>query len=186
MAAPPNWRASAASATIRSIVSRFDPLAAFPDEIRVSTERTDLVYFRLSGLFAIHGTAPPKLTALTELNLPAEKITVCRGGLAELSELVQGEVLSPVYSLQLGGPPAIPSGLVYVRFAEGVSAEERQPQMNGAGYSIETVPIYAPHTAWVRATSREIADSLSGIEGLEQLADLENVEPQMLTESSRR
>lgn len=45
---------------------------------------------------------------------------------------------------------------------------------------------YVPQAAWLRAPSGDIAAALAGLSRLEQLADVENVEPQMLMESVRR
>lgn len=45
---------------------------------------------------------------------------------------------------------------------------------------------YAPQAAWLRAPAGDIADALAGLPRLEQLPDVENVEPQMLMESVRR
>lgn len=45
---------------------------------------------------------------------------------------------------------------------------------------------YAPQAAWLRAPSGDMADALAGLSRLEQLPDIENVEPQMLLESVRR
>jgi len=86
----------------------------------------------------------------------------------------------PVYVLQPGGTPAVPTGLVFVRFKEGVKPNERTRDIEKAGYEIEQTLDYAPEAAWLRAKSGEIADALKGIDKLARIADVENVEPQML------
>ena len=86
----------------------------------------------------------------------------------------------PVYVLQPGGTPAVPTGLVFVRFGSGVKPVDRLQDLEKAGYEIEQTLDYAPEAAWVRAKSGDIADALTRIDDLEKIADIENVEPQML------
>jgi hypothetical protein len=45
---------------------------------------------------------------------------------------------------------------------------------------------YAPHTAWVRATSGRTADALGHLDALGELPGVEHVEPQMIGEAARR
>jgi hypothetical protein len=94
--------------------------------------------------------------------------------------------MTPVYRLEPDGPLAVPTGKVFVRFKEGVEAETRRAEIEGAGYEIIQTPPYAPSSAWVRSAGGDIARSLSDIEALEKLADVENVEPQMLVERAQR
>jgi hypothetical protein len=98
----------------------------------------------------------------------------------------QAGSLIPVYGLEPSGLPAVPTGQVFIRFAEGIKAEERRQEINQAGYEIVQSLSYAPQAAWLRARSDDIADALAEISKLEQLPDVENVEPQMLKESARR
>ncbi|NJR61239.1 MAG: hypothetical protein HC769_21845 [Cyanobacteria bacterium CRU_2_1] len=95
-------------------------------------------------------------------------------------------MFSPVYSLRSGDSFMVPTGLVFVRFAEGVPAESHQDAIEQAGYKINEIPPYAPHAAWVYAQSGEIADALSQLSKLEAIPDVENVEPQMLMQRSHR
>lgn len=55
-----------------------------------------------------------------------------------------------------------------------------QEAIKQAGYEITNSLPYAPHAAWVSAQSGNILDVLVGISRLEAIADVENVEPQML------
>jgi hypothetical protein len=75
----------------------------------------------------------------------------------------------------------VPTGQIYIRFAEGVAADSRRREIERAGYEIVKTTQYTPHTAWLKSTSGDIAQALSNIHALEGLADVENVEPQMLT-----
>ncbi len=94
--------------------------------------------------------------------------------------------LSPVYTLHPGGSMAVPTGQVFIRFADGVNVEERREEIETAGYKIAQKLDYAPNAAWLRASSGSIAEALSGIDKLQKLKDVENVEPQMLMHAPRR
>ena len=113
-------------------------------------------------------------------------IAVFQGEPGEAAEASQAGSLTPVYGLQPSGLPAVPTGQVFIRFAEGVKAEDHRQEINQAGYELVESPVYAPQAAWLRAQSGDIAEALVGIPRLEQLPDVENVEPQMLKESVRR
>lgn len=76
--------------------------------------------------------------------------------------------------------------MVFVRFTEGVTADERAEEIRRAGYEISERIDYAPNAAWLRADSRSIVDALKRIKALEQMPGIENVEPQMLMASARK
>jgi hypothetical protein len=63
---------------------------------------------------------------------------------------------------------ADPSARVFVRFAEGRVAADAGAALRAAGYEIERVPAWAPHTAWVRphATTPPDPDALARIPGV--------------------
>jgi hypothetical protein len=86
----------------------------------------------------------------------------------------------PVYALAPGGEPAVPSGLILVRFREEIAANSRSTNLEAVGFVIRRVLSYAPHAAWVESRSSDIAAALAGIHRLELLPDIQNVEPQML------
>ncbi|HEY6425157.1 MAG TPA: hypothetical protein VIY28_18330 [Pseudonocardiaceae bacterium] len=97
-----------------------------------------------------------------------------------------GAAIAPVYRRTPGGGWAVPTGRVLVRFAAGESADQHREDLADAGYVIDEVLRYAPHAAWVRARSGDLADALTRIARLAELARVENVEPQMVSEVSRR
>lgn len=152
----------------------------------MSTERPDLRYVRLPGYFAVHGRVSESWASAVVLRLDDGRIAVCRGDPGTRPEGGESLVVSPVYALGPEGPPAVPTGLVFLRFREGVRAEERRAAIARAGYTVRQIISYAPHAAWVEASSGKIADALSGIPKLEALPDVANVEPQMLSERVRR
>jgi hypothetical protein len=90
------------------------------------------------------------------------------------------EDVRPVYRIEPGGHPAVPTGRVFVRLREGEPANERNDDFARAGYVIENIPAWAPHTAWLRPASGGIVAALNGMERLRSLTDVENVEPQLL------
>jgi hypothetical protein len=86
----------------------------------------------------------------------------------------------PVYVLSSGGQPARPTGRVLVRFADPAALVRHRKDIEAAGYIIEEVLSYAPQAAWVRAASGDPAEALGAISALERMAEVEEVEPQML------
>jgi hypothetical protein len=134
----------------------------------------------------VHGAVRANLAEKTVFSLDAEGISVCRGDAPEQLEAQQDSVLTPVYRSSPDGPLVVPTGAVFIRFSSQTRAADRAAELAGLGYEIMSVPAYAPHTAWVRAASGDIADALSGLDRLALLADLDNVEPQMLGRSQAR
>lgn len=169
------------------MASEKDPFSKFPSEIRSGTKRSAPVYTRLPDLYAVHGAPASRL--------PSEVPILVMGEGEEHIEIFRGEAekqknaaaqIGPVYTLRPDGPPAVPTGRVFIRFKEGVSVETRLGAIEQAGYQIAQSLDYAPHAAWLRARSGEIADALRQIPMLEQIADVENVEPQMLMRKANR
>lgn len=161
-------------------------LAAFPTRVRASSARADLWYERVPGLYAVHGRIPDALRTSAVLVLNDGAIAVLRGSPDRNAAGPGLAAMTPVYALQPNDPPAVPSGLVFVRFAEPVTVEARSDHLNRAGYTIAELLPYAPHAAWVRASEGGIAASLAGLPRLVVLPDVVSVEPQMLHESVRR
>lgn len=164
-------------------MARDDPFGDFPQRVRVSLEQRDVFYAVVPGLFALHGGRAAPAGKETVFSFEDEGIVVCRGP-APGGAAAQNA--SPLYALGSGGSPAVPTGLVLVRFAERIRAESQHDALARAGYEIREVPPYAPHTAWVRAARGGLAASLSGIGRLEEMQDVVNVEPQMLRRAGRR
>jgi hypothetical protein len=92
----------------------------------------------------------------------------------------------PVYRRRPSGDLVVPTGRVLVRFGPGQRVEEHRSELSAAGYTIDAVLSYAPHTAWVRATSGRTADALGHLDALGELPGVEHVEPQMIGEAARR
>lgn len=157
-------------------------IARVPRRLPVSKLRPGLHYELADDLIATRSDQPS--TAPTPL-MQSDEITVqpvshvLRTGLGNAT-------VAPVYRRTPGGGLAVPTGRVLVRFAAGESADERREDLANAGYVIDEVLRYAPHAAWVRARSGDIADTLTQIGHLLELGRVENVEPQMVSEVSRR
>lgn len=169
------------------MASEKNPLSKFPREVRSRTQRPVTVYTRLPDHYAVHGPRPDRP--------PSENPVLAMGEGEDRIEIFRGEAvkqknsrgkIGPVYTLQPGGAPAVPTGRVFIRFKEEIPVEERLQEIEQAGYEIAQRLEYAPHAAWLRARSGEIADALTDIPALEQIADVENVEPQMLMQRANR
>ncbi|HYG81143.1 MAG TPA: hypothetical protein VD861_12180 [Pyrinomonadaceae bacterium] len=159
-------------------------LQQFPERLRAGTERPGTFYTRVPGYYAVHYGREEAGTADAVMTLKEEGIAVYRG---EPDESRRGTAsVTPVYQLQPSGSFAVPTGKVYIRFAEGVEAATRRDEIKRAGYEIIKTSPYAPHTAWLQSVSGSTARALSNIHVLESLADVENAEPQMLTAREQR
>lgn len=160
-------------------------LAAFPEQVRASTERPDVLYHKQPASAVHHRPAgTPAPGAAFVLN--DGEIAVYPGD-APISELDSpGIAVTPVYGQRSSPVRAVPTGQVFIRFRESVNLDTRRNQIAEAGYEISQSLAYAPHAAWLRAKSGNAADALNHLAQLERLPDVENVEPQMLRERGTR
>jgi hypothetical protein len=152
----------------------------YPQRVRFSTEHPDVLYER-SNAYALHYSQPDSAPREADLILEDGTIAIFPRE-AALAHHSPDTEISPVYRLEPGQVMAVPTGKVLVRFSQGTIATEHDATLQEAGYAIESSPPYAPHTAWVRAQSGDIAEALSNIPKLESIAAIENVEPQMIVE----
>lgn len=131
------------------------------------------------GYYAVHGgrRGPPAEGAVLVLN--EGEIAVFRGHPPETPQV------GPVYAAPKG-PLAVPTGVIFIRFTEGVSAAERRTDLERLGFELVQVPAYARHAAWVRLGHGDIAAALARISDLAALPGVQNVEPQMLMAVSHR
>ena len=162
------------------------PFSEFPERIRASSERPHLSYVRLPEHYAIHGPLPAHLAPSVLLHLNDQSIAVYQGTPDERLMQDNSLAITPVYSLEPSGPPAVPTGLVFLRFKKGIKAEEQHQTLASMGYTITDIPLYALHTAWVRCKSGDIAAALTNLPSLETLSVVVNIEPQMITKRALR
>ncbi len=166
-----------------------DYFSEYPEQIHVGSDansglrlRTAVSYTRKPGYFAIHYNQPSTVPAGAILKLNDGAIAVFPGE----PNQSESNKLSPIYTIQPNGSLAVPTGLVFIRFAEGVDVESQRGVINRAGYEVAQTLSYAPHTAWLRGQSGNIADAIARIPQLKAIPNVENVEPQMLMERSLR
>jgi len=162
----------------------------YPQQIRFGTEQSAVLYSRKSGYYAVHYKQPGTVAPGAVLQLNDGAIAVFQGEPDESENAIRlastTGTLGPIYTLQTDGTLAVPTGLVFIRFVEGVEVELHREAIKQAGYEIAQSLSYAPHAAWLRAQSGNILDALVGISKLEAIPNVENVEPQMLMERVQR
>lgn len=144
-------------------------LASAPSKLRHSTEQPDVAYTLADDVVATHPSEDD-----------GNDISV-----AAVADAPDDEAVGPVYR-KPGGEIAVPTGRALVRFADSDRAEDHREDIAAAGFDLEQPLSYAPQAAWVRASSGKITDTLSGLEQLERLPGVQNVEPQLITEAARR
>jgi len=156
----------------------------FPDNIRYSAKHRDLTYSRMRGYYALRPEPGTKASghALIVLDDGTE---VYKGDPSEAG-VMGNAILAPIYRLQPSGALAVPTGLVFVRFKDQVPVESHREEIEQDGFEIAQTLDYAPNAAWLRPLSGDIGQALNSIAQLEQLPDVESVEPQMLTARSWR
>jgi hypothetical protein len=140
-------------------------------------------YVPVADHFAVHDRSPGTPAPGAALLLEDGAVAVFRG--APDDDTRRTARIGPVYRSEKGRL-AVPTGRILVRFREGVRADTRRREIEAAGYDIEEVLPYAAQAAWVRRTGGDIAGSLSQVDELRKLSDVENVEPQMLTQRAPR
>ncbi|MBX9255505.1 hypothetical protein H1Q63_16450 [Desmonostoc muscorum CCALA 125] len=159
-----------------------DYFSEYPQQIRVGSDASAVSYTRQPGYYAIHYNQPGTVAQGAILQLNEGAIAVFSGE----PNQSQKNTLSPIYTLQSNGSFAVPSGLVFIRFAEGVDVESGREAIHQAGYEVEQSLDYAPNAAWLRPQSGNINDAIAGISQLEAIPNVENVELQMLMERGLR
>jgi hypothetical protein len=148
-------------------------LSEYPKQLRASTQQPEVVYLRDDAHYAVHGKpAKGRSVVMAE---GESGIAVYAGKPKALSKN-----MTAVYRNNTA--LAVPTGRVFVRFAEGVDAGAHEQLIAKAGYRIEQQLSYAPNAAWLRDADDDVACALCHIDKLEAMPDVENVEPQLLTQ----
>ena len=162
-----------------------DLLAKYPRKLPASSKEGAPDYELAQDLYAVHRKqAAPAQPA--ELLLEDGKIAIFKVEANGPASSAEGGKVGAVYRLLPSGSLAVPTGRIFIRFAEGIDANASKEKLIKAGYEVTETLAYAPNAAWLQAKSGDIADSINGLARLEKLPDVESVEPQMLMESVRR
>ncbi len=160
------------------------PIEAFPRSLPGRIPGPAPVWQRCDDRFACRGAAPADATRLLTIEDGDESWTICAGAPVGDDEVVA------VYARAGGGALAVPTGRLWVRFAEDDRAESHRATLARSGLEIVSIPPWAEHAAWVRARADSLSESLRrGIDAAADLAAAHGaslVEPQMLMESARR
>ncbi len=170
-------------------MNRQAQISRFPAQFSASTEHQELLYVREEGYYAVPSWQPVRDESLPVTVFAEGDIAVFKGDPEKDSEPTRDykeESLLAVYTLKPSGGIAVPTGSVFVRFAENIDVSLQQASLQRAGYLIERTLSYAPNAAWVRAQSGDVAEALNGLAALAKLPQIENVEPQMLSERASR
>ncbi|WP_414756717.1 hypothetical protein [Anabaena sp. CCY 9910] len=165
-----------------------DYFIEYPQQIPVGT-KASVFYNRQFGYYAAHYKQASKIPsqAILVLNEGEGAIAIFPGEPdSAIENTANTNILSPVYTLENNGTLAVPTGMVFICFTEGVDIESQQVAINQAGYEVAKTLVYAPNAGWLRARTNKIADALKGIAQLSVIHNVENVEPQMLMERQLR
>lgn len=178
------WPLPAPSMRISNVSQWQHSFRAYPAELQVGTPPQR--YVRQPEYYAVHYGQPEALPAADRAGavmlLGQDAIAVFHQPAREPAT----SRLSPVYALQPSGTLAVPTGLVFIRFQDGVMLASQQAALQQAGYEIAQTLDYAPQAGWLRARSGNMADALSQLAQLQALPQVERVEPQLLMQRSSR
>ena len=163
-----------------------DELARFPESFPQSSAPGAPSYLRVGSRFVVLGPLPDAVRSQLVHSFSDDQVHVCRGALPNPTGLPPSTLVTAAYQLAGIGADAVPTGRLFVRWTDAVPAQSRGDDLLTAGFRIDVVPPYAPHTAWVRAASGDPALALAGIEALARLRDVVHVEPEVWTERRSR
>lgn len=94
-------------------------------------------------------------------------------------ELVSDEPSGkPKYRAE-SGQVAVPTGRLFVRFAEGVDAAAQEHALEKLGMRVDNAVEWAPHTLWCAASDGTVASALEALTDVQGLPRVERVEPEL-------
>lgn len=156
-------------------------LSDFPIRVRASKKNAHLVYQLDPDLYAEHRRAAARQSQRQPaLVLEKGRVLIFKGK----PPARRAGRFCAVY--RFGGQLAVPTGLVFVVFKPGQRAEAHAEAIRQAGYAIVEIPPHAPNAAWVRDADENIAAALHNLSRLEQISQVDNVEPEFIIEREWR
>jgi hypothetical protein len=156
-----------------------------PDHIDVGTGPERRSIARVADLYAVHDLGRGASLDRAVLTLDEGGIAVFRTG-AGTDDAPPESAVGPVYELHPGGSVGVPTGRVFIRFADAERIDTRREDLARAGYDVERTVSYAPNAAWLKPRTGRIGDGLRGIDALRKLRGVENVEAEVKTERRAR
>ena len=177
----PNGR-NEPGATLRSMNSAADPLESFPATLTRGSGAHAPTYRRATAWFASTAESDDapvaSLRTDTGARLQVYRINANRARTMPTA----AKAIIAVYEDPVSGAIVVPTGRVFIRFAASLRVETMRTEIERAGYIIASELSYAPNAAWVEDIAGNVAHALAHLDRLEQIAGIENVEPQLLAE----
>ena len=156
-----------------------NPFQRYPEAVTVSNAHA-VVYVLATGYYAVHFKESARIAPASAVQILGNEIAIFQGSPDSQKRFSQAATITAVYMLEPSGSMAVPTGQVMIRFPEGIAIESQESVIREAGYEIAQTLFYAPHTAWLKARSGEVADALCWISRLKGIDRVEHVEPQMV------
>lgn len=158
-------------------------LEKFPDSVSQSLHEAAGIYRIEKNLCAIVGELPEAMENYCVATFEHEKISILR--LPSLNveiELPDREAfLTAVYRMNQSDPYYVPTGRIFIRLRKNMNMQEMAVALKALQLKIIDIPKYAPHSGWVEHLSGKTDKTLSEINQIKNLKDVENIEPQMLS-----
>lgn len=156
-------------------------LSNYPTRLRASTAHPETIYTRAAGCHAVKSASP-----LRQQNVDKRRIMALEDD-GDIYQIFEGEPkrltgeVTAVYRCSDGSSLCVPTGRVFVRLEEGLRVEDFAEAFRKLGFVIAQSLPYAPHAAWLEREDGDIAAALRSVSALEQLPQVRNVEPQLLS-----
>src|SRR5215469_1779673 len=148
----------------------------YPPQIEVQSGEGQIVRYQLVPEFYARSSNGPHSPGERIVQRLDDRFAIFQGQPSSGS-LGEGEIL-PVYRAQPSGMFAIPTGRLWVRFAQSIDATQMRERVEKAGCTLEELPPWAANSAWVRASSGEVEDALAAVPVLQKSPGVEYVEPE--------
>jgi len=117
-----------------------DYFSEYPQQIRAGTDRSAVLYQRQPGYYAVHYNEPREIARGAVLQLNDGAIAVFSGEPENTTRLTSSQgTIGPIYTLQTDGSLAVPTGMVFIRFAEKVDVESHREAIEQAGLPLATL-----------------------------------------------
>ncbi|MCS7056487.1 MAG: hypothetical protein NZM18_10010 [Thermoflexales bacterium] len=155
-------------------------LSEYPARLRASTVHPETIYIRAAGCHAVKGASPACRSGAAK----GKVITIEDEG--NIYQIFEGEPKTPTEEVTAvyrgdGNLLCVPTGRIFIRLEEGLRAEDFADAFRKLGFVIAQSLPYAPHAAWLEREDGDAAAALRSVSALEQLPQVRNVEPQLLT-----
>ncbi len=149
-----------------------------PEFIDIGDQRRSVRLLKCDDLYAMRGSPSEQQAGDVEMRLTGDGVSILRG--TPPSDLGLDLELLPVYAAAKDSTPAVVTKRIFLRLEVDTPIDTVRGDIEALDFSIDDVPPYAPHCAWLEPKSGRVVDALSKLSRLRALPRAAHVEPQLL------